>query len=91
MEVHTIAGIPTHRAVDAVTTFDINGPETKSLQMPSHAADLFDEAVAAELKRTQEAASDHSKEDLTADIEDLSTTIATIQAVLTRAELHRSK
>ena len=61
VEVHTIAGIPTHRAVHAVANFDLNGPETKPLQMPSHAAELFDEAVAAELTQTQEATSDHSK------------------------------
>lgn len=69
--------------------FDLNGPETKSLQMPSHAADLFDEAVDVEVKKIVEAADDDSKEDLATDIEDLNITINTIQAVLNRAAAHR--
>ena len=69
VEVLTIAGIPTHRAVDVLINFEHHGPETKSLQMPTHAAALFEETVAAELKAAQYAiSSEPFKEDLVADI-----------------------
>ena len=72
VEVHTIPGIPTHRAVDAISTFNYNGPETKSLQMPLHAATLFEEAVTAELKYITKITNSPSREDLTARTEELS-------------------
>ena len=86
MEAHTIPGIPTHRAVDAISTYDYNGPETKSLQMPLHAATLFDEAVAAELKETVDTMTSPSREDLTAGIQQLGDTACTKQAELTSAK-----
>ena len=91
VDVQAVTGIPTHRAVDATIKFNNNGPETKALQMPTHAAELFDEAVAAELKLSSEANTNVTEEDLVAEIEDISTTISTIQAVLARTELNRSK
>ena len=59
--------------------------------MPLHAATLFEEAVAAELKEITGATRRPSREDLTARIEELGNTAGTKEAELTSAKAVRRK
>jgi hypothetical protein len=52
LEVGELPGIPTHKPVDINIKCDRTGPRTRSLMMPTHAADLFEAGIAAELAQS---------------------------------------
>lgn len=88
LEVVTLPGITTHKAVDMIISTTTTGPPTKKLKMPTHAAELFEAKILEEVALTNLV--DTTAGDLSSEINALEITIAKCDAELLEASAKRS-